>query len=69
MPIDNAMLEMLQVEKGVAFDEGYDSALEEVLEYIVGGIERTDEVDAIIKYIEAELGWEGDDEPIDDDLL
>ena len=49
----------------LAYDEGYDNGLEAVLEYIVGGIERTDEVDAIIQFIELELGWDGDNEDVD----
>ena len=49
----------------LAYDEGYDNGLEAVLEYIVNGIERTDEVDAIIRHIELNLGWEGDDDDVD----
>ena len=48
------------------FDLGYEDALSTLYSWITAGLEETDEVRAILDYIEFELGWDGD-EPAETD--
>ena len=48
------------------FDAGYEEGLASLYEWIVNGVEETDEISLVLRYIEAELGWPGDDEEVED---
>lgn len=52
------------------FQSGYEEGLEDSLavlyQWIVSGIEETDEIALVLRYIEAELGWEGDEDTDED---
>ena len=54
------------METVLAYDGGYESALTAMYEWIVTGLEETDEIALVLRYIEAELGWEGDDGEVED---
>lgn len=44
------------------YEEGFEDGLVTVYRWIVSGIEETDEIALVLRYIEAELGWEGDED-------
>jgi len=48
------------------FDAGYEEGLAVLYEWIVTGVEETDEISLVLRYIGAELGWPGDDDEIED---
>lgn len=48
------------------YEEGINDGLELLYDWIVLGIEETDEIALVLRYIEAELGWEGDEDTDED---
>ena len=49
-------------EFAAGYDEGISDGLEALYDWIVNGIEETDEISLVLRYIEATIGWEGDED-------
>ena len=49
-------------EFAAGYDEGISDGLEALYDWIVSGIEETDEISLVLRYIEATIGWEGDED-------